>query len=1353
MATMEKLFMEIFERRDRIIEQLKQQKQLFDQHLASKLLINGVTPPPWLLSSSDFSHPPSSTNPSELKKAELISGLLLPHPRLILPHPNGRCSLYSKHVATATDAELPKNLCTGTSSPTEQLSVKSSGVPSLLQLRGTEDALSYVASTPQDKADEKLKNVHSELDQSLARIQRSRSRQKAFELRNSAKTGSKSTLGKENNPGVCASDTACGQSVHHIDFLECAKPSAFSIEHGLKEEVIEHCGKGNNVDDCNSVVEDSAVDSGSNLLGDAAPRKEVDVQACSPQLLSGMFVKPEKLDLDHVEESYLFEVPDSCPEISEKGNRPRRNMFGSGSGKSPVTVCSLVQEGTSHCMQDSIMKQQNMHSIQANVDRSSTQMQHDPLTNENMVQIAGEDLDCHPFHASPIGRDSIVCARSSSPMGAVEEPGNAFPESKSISASDSSTLKVAACLQLRGESVDVSLLNMHLEAADPSLINLKIDEQIDLSSQKHAHYHEGTQSPEQGTVDAIIDKVDADPAVSLPFQRHGGLLEAEQADVASSIEGITQASFSCVDCKAVTDPQIQVHDSLTSCRRGTGFERTSLIEITPAISGNDPEMGCRRAQNTELFHAQFLTDANVGSCSKANVTGVGSSRAQPVEKSGITNCCSSAIGFSWPQVKRRKIESELLSFKSAGTRSKDHLQEIYHANRSMCIAKHQSLGLPVQFSTPHNADVALSNSDFLDTGGQSDDAELLHIEDKPLSNMSENLLSSAQIIFDDGKFLLEKDDLDASVVSPQMEFMDVVGSDQITPMLEAFITNGERGGAKESEDSISFERFYLSSSKIEQASFLEQLCRSAKLSTPLSHFPCEDEYCRMPSIHHSLPNGLLEKVDLSRLPMDDSSDQVLEANSLGISGDINGPSTGKSYSDCPQLPSARLGWGIRRSFFSPIDKSFEGISSRTGGSDKLASSNPDLTCFRIEEDPESSDEHINMKEVEDAYLEEKRSGAGSCSVTPEPLRDITAEHINLNSDTAAEKHSSESISSETTDGKMPKRSIQKNGNCDTLSKGRDMETDDKSYSMGASSMKKQATTIKSRLKNPQVSGKGSLRREGMMLSEKEYKGKRDKKVKALEAAEAAKRHVDKRGIERKQKKEALELERARLKQENLRQMELQNKLKEEERMKSEADKASKRPRGEEERKEKEQKRKRFDEVWRQEREMSERALGVPKEHSGKFPGETWYGTTKCYLEEKKHGSMEEEVSRQLLKQLNSVGISQSNSEVLSIKDHKAATGSYDTRKGNEIAGCSTPICGEDEFSNIIMASQEGSYEISPYQGSEDDDEEVDERQNKKFIPTWGRRDQRLRVRILRTRPPICLAFGMRWIGVQFKLQT
>lgn len=50
MSTIEKLIVQIFERKNSIIEQVRHQVELYDQQLASKLVIQGIDPPSWLWS-------------------------------------------------------------------------------------------------------------------------------------------------------------------------------------------------------------------------------------------------------------------------------------------------------------------------------------------------------------------------------------------------------------------------------------------------------------------------------------------------------------------------------------------------------------------------------------------------------------------------------------------------------------------------------------------------------------------------------------------------------------------------------------------------------------------------------------------------------------------------------------------------------------------------------------------------------------------------------------------------------------------------------------------------------------------------------------------------------------------------------------------------------------------------------------------------------------------------------------------------------------------------------------------------------------------------------------------------------
>lgn len=97
-------------------------------------------------------------------------------------------------------------------------------------------------------------------------------------------------------------------------------------------------------------------------------------------------------------------------------------------------------------------------------------------------------------------------------------------------------------------------------------------------------------------------------------------------------------------------------------------------------------------------------------------------------------------------------------------------------------------------------------------------------------------------------------------------------------------------------------------------------------------------------------------------------------------------------------------------------------------------------------------------------------------------------------------------------------------------------------------------------------------------------GKKDIKVKALEAAEAAKRLEDQMKIEREKRKEAVKLEREKLKQENAKLLKLKQNKKDEERRKKEDVAAKKRQREAEERKVKDRKRQCIEETRTLQRE-------------------------------------------------------------------------------------------------------------------------------------------------------------------------
>ncbi|KAL0443276.1 UNVERIFIED_CONTAM: hypothetical protein Slati_2050300 [Sesamum latifolium] len=198
MTTVEKLLVQIFERKNSIIEQVKQQTELYNQHLVSKLLIDGISPPSWLW------NPSASSDSKELNKEELISKLLHPYPQ-----PSVRCSVahypaYNNLVFTGANKEFSDGVFMGhmafDKGPSRQDDLS---VPALTSEDHGLCALNYPepdasVTSPEDQTDGRISNIYNAPDQSLVGIQRSKSRQKALVLRNSANQQTKSSLSHEN---------------------------------------------------------------------------------------------------------------------------------------------------------------------------------------------------------------------------------------------------------------------------------------------------------------------------------------------------------------------------------------------------------------------------------------------------------------------------------------------------------------------------------------------------------------------------------------------------------------------------------------------------------------------------------------------------------------------------------------------------------------------------------------------------------------------------------------------------------------------------------------------------------------------------------------------------------------------------------------------------------------------------------------------------------------------------------------------------------------------------------------------------------------------------------------------------
>lgn len=487
----------------------------------------------------------------------------------------------------------------------------------------------------------------------------------------------------------------------------------------------------------------------------------------------------------------------------------------------------------------------------------------------------------------------------------------------------------------------------------------------------------------------------------------------------------------------------------------------------------------------------------------------------------------------------------------------------------------------------------------------------------------------------------------------------MIGVDQAMPVLEGFIIDGVR-------ENLVFDESALPNSTLERASILEHLCKSAILQTPSIHLSstCKLHRTLLYQSVDSVPNGTLEHI---------------QKNSNCISKDLTSSSLEKSYSDSL--------WNIRKPL-SPVGKVCDGSASKSVESMKRGL-NSELTCFPIEEDLVIDEENGEVEEVGDtseSLVDSPVKGER------EPLVDITAKCTNLKASACEARVSFDrgSLDSVNTDisftGKKPKHGT----------RGWTDEAKENHYSMGGNVVKMATESFDNRFSKPIPSGKNSSRGGERSMSEKESKsnnivsnmnsflplvqqkqgaaavtGKRDVKVKALEVAEVTKRLEEKRENERKIKKEALKLQRAEKK-----------RKKEDERKKREVEVAAKKRAKEEE----ERKRKRIEEACR---DSEEKLLGEKEARDFEFRATD--GIAKHQIVEEGSG------------------------EDLTVQFYEALSDCLDVKKVTKNLDKATE--DYDSFSTMV---REESYAISPYQGSEDEeDEEEDEISNTKFVPSWA----------------------------------
>ncbi|XWS11362.1 hypothetical protein CRYUN_Cryun38cG0077500 [Craigia yunnanensis] len=582
------------------------------------------------------------------------------------------------------------------------------------------------------------------------------------------------------------------------------------------------------------------------------------------------------------------------------------------------------------------------------------------------------------------------------------------------------------------------------------------------------------------------------------------------------------------------------------------------------------------------------------------------------------------------------------------------------------------------------------------------------------------------------------------ISSPRGQPIDLITADETRPELEGFMMQTDSEQICIDGDGISFDRLDLPKTTIERASLLEKLCKFACIHTPLSQLPTAYRLHQTTDLYRSVPDGLLECMELrSTLPENDDRRSQLKVSSSYFGEDPNDAFLRGYSSDCLPFSISQVTGDVKKPYLSPVGKFWNRITSNSGSSEKHGILNPELPCI--------SEENENTDEVVDAFREGTASEVVTCSVKREPLAEIRECPNVPASDSGAEiftvRDSLDSVNTAYSFTGAENGIKQKVGK-HNASKRRDTNKlkENRSILPGANGTKRACES----LRKPKLSEKTSML-SGPNFSQRESKvnnivsnvtsfipivrqkqgasiitGKRDVKVKVLEAAEAAKKLAEKKENDRKIKKEAVKLERARLEQENLRQLELEKKKKKEERKKKEADMAAKKRQREEERLEKERKRKRMrmEETRKQQRAPDEKLCEKKdeKENKCQAPDERAQTMKVPNDEAVKNEKMQKEIAGG-----NEVKMSEMEFRTVVVSTSDAVKASTAIEDYN--AKVISPTDRATENNNLIAdTSQEQSYDISPYKVSDDEDEEEEEEDdddepNSKFIPSWASKNR------------------------------
>ncbi|CAL5390268.1 unnamed protein product [Camellia sinensis] len=1493
MTTLEKLFVQIFDRKNRIIEQVDQQSDLYTRHLVSKLLIDGITPPSWLWNPKFDSQ---SSDPKELNKEELISELLLPHPQPAVPYSGAHYPLFNKPLVIGDNGESSEGLFTGTHAPNRGFNTGDRPTTvSECHDNDIECALDCVpeldlsVTSPQWQIDASISNICTAPDESLARIQRSKSRQKALELRKSAKATPKSRFADENDIGASSSaikiSRIASQQLDCDNAVRQAKVECLSKE---KDANI-YCGRiTRSRSSCNLSSRDSKplkLLSSSDIAKEDGARKTMSKSACIEGVSkpvhssntasqrvtrskSGASKKSLLVNSLNMLEGLLIQnvsggdIIPHCPDTDAIANQegkadyvtePDRILDGPVDARAACSESNLDAAGLSVGLEVVLSRPPSDCSMSVkpktldfdDVEKCSLNETFNPIVEKERLDKSSGKRCAVVKSATSLDKVSFddPCRKSLETQSLEQEVSNKREQPRRVSFDtcveecvvvdeEVSELDINKNLQNAEDNSDAVVEIQHFpfsHEADVALLNVDKGLGVEMHQKVTCHLVEGFESsPRLQVEEGELGCDGRDTNNTTPFvfkhQQLGQSLVSNLTKHSAGVQGCLVGEV------GMTDPSSAVLD----VRQCYEEDNQDLMCIENKLDEGNMSGGLAWSERTLLERKSLVVEDGLLACGSVgslhseekNFSSSEIRELQLLESSlHLGRRLRSVSEDSWPQFKRRKIDGQRTNFFSASpsfrvkeihgmgghTTNKnvksmeDNLETVlqieclpvshegdaaqlnsdkspdmelnqkvnYHLSEGIepspelqleqdeSTSKHGQIGPSLVSSLTKeaagdshgcfmkNVGPADTTSIVLDVRKQCDEQNFKDLQHSEYNGTMENKddLIHTERILQQKKSHFEEDGLFSccSVESPQDKHMASVGADQTMPEFEGFIIHPEENEQPHIvRDAISFDKLDLPSTTVKRASVLEQLCKSASRHTPLSEFSATFKLHGTPDLYQSVPNGLLEHMDLrSTLNLNDDGGKQLRA-SYSCVDEVKCAFEGVLYSDCVPYTDARFGWSFKKPYMSPIGKLWDRISSNSSSSEKQRSLNPELTCFPIEEDPSISGENENIDEVADT-IQEDISSTLMTRAKRQPLAEIKEACVNPPTSVSAaerfpDRNSLDSTNTEVSATGAQSRIKQKLGNryrnkrrCTNEAK------ENRSLSVSTNCIKKATESLNNRFSKPKLSGKASLRKGGQNLLERESKrnnivsnitsflplvqqkqaaavgtGKRDIKVKALEAAEAAKRLEEKRQNERKMKKDALKLERERKELENLRQMEINKKKKEEEQKKKGADMAArKRLREEEERKEKERKRKRIEEPRQQQRGKEEK-LRAEKEK------EVPFGAMDENVNDGKESNNELRKHQKIKKPQTdprAAEISTSNASQVILEDCQAFSHFGDNGEPTSVF---TKTAEKDSF--MAKTSPEKSYSISPYQCSDDEEDEEDERDEihtKKFVPSWA----------------------------------